>query len=69
MSSGYWSREARRARLGEELFAYCEQVASSAPPPTPEQVALVGRAFRVAAQRIEAERRAGEQSPAPARAA
>lgn len=62
MSTGYWSREARAARLGPELFAYCEQVAADAPAPTPEQVALVGRAFAAAGKRIEARQRAGECS-------
>jgi len=69
MSSGYWSLEARRERLGPELFAYCQQVAADAPPPTPEQVALVGRAFRVAAQRIEAQQRDGGADAALDRAA
>lgn len=69
MSSGYWSREARAARLGPDLFAYCEQVAASAPPPTPEQVAMVGRAFAVAAKRIEASQSTNGAHPALDRAA
>jgi hypothetical protein len=69
VSTGYWSREQRAKRLGPELFAYCEQVAADAPPPTAEQVALVGRAFDAAAKRIEARQRAGEQGPALNRAA
>lgn len=67
--SGYWSREERAKRLGPALFAYCQQVAADAPPPTPEQIATVGRAFAVAAKRIEARQRAGGQGPALDRAA
>lgn len=53
-SAGYWSRDACAARLGPELFACCQQVAADAPPPTREQIALVGRLFEIAAQRIAA---------------
>jgi hypothetical protein len=46
-------------RLGPETAAYCRQVAAEAPPPTPEQVALVGHAFASAEKRIETETAAG----------
>lgn len=62
--SGYWSREERAKRLGPALFAYCQQVAADAPPPTPEQVALVGRAFAAAARRIEASQSTNGAHPA-----
>lgn len=60
MSGGYWSREARRARLGDEAYELGLAEAAAAPPPTPAQVALVGRIFAPHLKKLAAER------PAPA---
>jgi len=67
--SGRYSREAIEARIGPELAAYCLRVAAAAPPPTAAQIDRIGRLFAIADERIEADRRAGEQSPALDRAA
>lgn len=63
MSAGYWSREARLARLGTEVYELGLAEADAAPAPTPAQVALVARVFaphlkRVADVRASASSRA-----------
>lgn len=61
MSAGYWSREARRARLGDEAYELGLAEAEAAPAPTPQQVALVARIFAPHIRRLTAP----NKQPAP----
>lgn len=58
MSAGYWSRDARRARLGDEVYELGLAEAEDAPPPTAAQVALIGRIFAPHLKKFAAERSA-----------
>jgi hypothetical protein len=66
VSTGYWSREQRLARLGPEMYELGLKAAAEAPPPTPAQVELIGRIFAPHVKRL-AERDA--QTPRAQRAA
>lgn len=62
MSTGYWSREQRRARLGDEMYEYGLKLAAEAPPPGPAQLELVRRLFAPGIARRRAERQAAQAS-------
>lgn len=57
MSTGYWSREQRRARLGPEMYELGLRIAAEAPAPTPAQVELVRRIFAPHVKKLAAESR------------
>lgn len=54
MSGGYWSREARRERLGDQAYELGLAEANAAPPPTPQQIALITRIFAPHVKRLTA---------------
>lgn len=60
-----FSREALRARLGDEVLELAERLADEAPDPTPEQVEAIRLIFAPHIKRMAADRRAER----PARAA
>jgi hypothetical protein len=55
MSAGYWSREARRARLGDDVYELGLAEAAAAPDPSPAQVALITRIFAPHVKRLNAQ--------------
>jgi len=57
-------RARARAVLGDAMFEHCRQVALSAPAPSPEQVAVIGRIFGPGMRRL-----AAREAEAPAVAA
>jgi hypothetical protein len=63
MSAGYWSREARRARLGDEAYELGLAEAEAAPDPSPAQVALITRIFAPHVKRLAAQKK---PQPTPA---
>ncbi len=55
MSAGYWSPEARRARLGDEAYELGLAEAAAAPPPSAAKVALITRIFAPHIRRLTAQ--------------
>lgn len=58
MSTGYWSREQRRARLGDELYEQGLKIAAEAPPPSQRQIELMRRLFAPHIKRLAEQRKA-----------